>query len=411
MERLRARFGEFPWAAVLFAVAVAAVTRSATLLVLAAIGLAAWAMVEITGRLALVAVDVEASLEPRRLLAGEVATLTVRVTNRKALPVPWLDLRIELPDGVVPAGSERGMPVTSIGASFAPRARERIVVRFPLALPRRGAYVVGPLRVRSGDWLGFVQEERPLPLALEIVAHPAPVGVVDRHLASLRPVAESPTRRGLVPDPLRFRGVREYRGGDPVKEIHWKASARLRALQTKVYEPATSLDAVFLVNVASHEQHWIQVDPDGAELVIAATAELVRRAAEAGRQVGLITNGLDNLTHERPRSALSRGPRALTRSLDILARLGPYAGAAAEAVFLRERGRLASGATLVAVTPSIHPPLAAALVVLRRSGHRVLVVAKDRPEPGVTAHLRAADVAVTVLDVSIGAREGWRRAG
>jgi len=87
--------------------------------------------------------------------------------------------------------------------------------------------------------------------------------------------------------------VREHRSGDPRKEIHWKASARLGSLQTKLYEPATSLDAVFLLNVATYDQFWIQADPDGAELVISATAELIRLAADAGRQGGLVTNAVN----------------------------------------------------------------------------------------------------------------------
>lgn len=408
--RFRGRLGEFPWIEVLVVILLAGFTRSPALIAVSAAGLVAWALVEVTGRLALRAVEVEATLEPRRLIAGEDAVLTVRVTNRKPLPVPWMDLSVELPEGIEPQQREAGVRATTVSAGFAPRSRERVTLRFKLRAAQRGAYVVGPIRLRAGDWLGFVQEERIDRVELEIVAHPAPIGVVDRHRASLRPVAESATRRGLVPDPLRFRGVREHRGGDPMKEIHWKTSARLGSLQTKVYEPATSLDAIFLVNVASYDQYWIQVDPDGAELVIAATAELVRLAADAGRQVGLITNGLDNLTHERPRSALARGPRALTRSLDILARLGPYAGAAPETVFLKERGRISSGATLVAVTPNLKPRLASALVVLRRSGHRVLALTKDAPEAGVLAHLRAADVSTVVLDTEIGREQRWRRA-
>ncbi|MGH2377152.1 MAG: DUF58 domain-containing protein [Candidatus Limnocylindria bacterium] len=408
---IRGRLADFPWIEVLVVVVIAAFTRSPALIAIGAAGLVAWALVEVTGRLALRAVETEATLEPRRLIAGEDATLTVRVTNRKPLPVPWMELVVDLPEGLEPRQREPGTRGSSVSAGISPRARERVTLRFPLRAVQRGAYVAGPLRLRSGDWLGFVQEERLDPVQLEIVAHPAPIGVVDKHRASLRPVAESATRRGLVPDPLRFRGVREHRGGDPMKEIHWKTSARLGSLQTKLYEPATSLDAIFLVNVASYDQYWIQVDPDGAELVIAATAELVRLAADAGRQVGLVTNGLDNLTHERPRSGLARGPRALGRSLDILARLGPYAGAAPETVFLKERGRISSGATLVAVTPNINPRLAGALVVLRRSGHRVLALTKDAPEPRVLAHLRAADVSVVVLDTAITGAEGWRRAG
>ncbi len=404
----RVRWGGFPWPVAVALVVLAAVTRSPTLVVIGAACLVAWGLAAITARLALTAIEVDAVLEPHRLIAGETALLTVRVTNRKPLSVPWLDLRVDLPAGIAPPRPGPVLEASSARASFAPRAHERVTLQFPLHVRARGAHVLGPVRVRSGDWLGFAWEERELQVALQLVAHPAPVGVADLHLASLRPVTESPVRRGLVPDPLRFRGVREYRGGDPIRQIHWKTSARLGALQTKVYEPSTSLDAVFLLNVASYEQYWVQADPEGAELVIAATAELVRLAAGAGRQVGLITNGLDQLTHERPRSALSRGPRALRRCLDILARLGPYAGAAPESVFLKDRGRIAAGATLVAVTPVLPPSLAAALLVLRRSGHRVLVVAKDPPRPGVLAHLGAGDVPCVVLAAQLAGNE-WRR--
>jgi len=234
-------------------------------------------------------------------------------------------------------------------------------------------------------------------LAPEIIAYPAPLAVRDRALASLRPLAETATRRGLVPDPLRFRGVRPHRRGDARKEIHWKASARLRELQTKLYEPATSLDSIFLVNVASYEQYWIQADPEAVELVVSAAVEHVRLAAAAGRQVGLMTNGIDNLTHERPRSALGRGPRSLTRSLEILARLGPYAVGAPETVFLRERGRLPVGATLVIVTPRLGQSLANAAVALRRAHHRVLIVSVGDIPPALGAHLAVHGVSHDVL--------------
>jgi uncharacterized protein (DUF58 family) len=210
-------------------------------------------------------------------------------------------------------------------------------------------------------------------------------------------LAELATRRGLLPDPLRFRGVREHRSGDPRKEIHWKATARLRELQTKLYEPATSLDAIFLVNVASYEQYWIQADPQAVEFVVSAAADMVRIAANAGRQIGLVTNGLDNLTHERPRSALGRGPHSLTRSLEILARLGPYAANSPEAVFLGERGRLPWGATLIVVTPKVTTGLASAMVALRRAHHRVLGVSVATVDAELAAYLRGRGVVLDVL--------------
>jgi uncharacterized protein (DUF58 family) len=389
--------GRFEWPLVILFVILAALSRNPALIVLAAGGLVVWLVVWLTTRLALVALDVAVDISTDRLVAGEGLVASVRIANRKPLPLPWLDVRLFLPEGIEPEKTSPGVPRGWVNAGFSPRGHEKLTVRFPLVAVQRGAYAVGPVRVRASDWLGFMSVERTMPVDIAVVAYPAPLETVDRHLQSLRPLAETAVRRGLLPDPLRFRGVREHQQGDPHKEIHWKASARLRTLQTKLYEPATSLDAVFLVNVASYEQYWIQADPEAVEYVVSAAADLVRLAAAAGRQVGLVTNGLDNLTHERPRSALARGPRALTRSLEILARLGPYAANSPEAVFLSERGRIPWGATLVVVTPKIFAGLAMAILALRRAHHRVLAVTVVGPSPEMLSHLAARGVVVSVL--------------
>ncbi len=391
------RSGRFEWPIVIAIVAVAAISRSPALIVLGAGGLVVWLVVWVTGRLALVGLETQLAIAPDRLIAGEPLVATVTIINRKPLPLPWLDLRLFLPEGIETPEPTPGLARGWVNAGFAPRGHERLVLRFPLVVMQRGAYAVGPIRLRGGDWLGFTVSERTDAATVQVVAYPAPLAVRDRQLPSLRPLAELATRRGLLPDPLRFRGVREHRSGDPRKEIHWKASARLRELQTKLYEPATSLDAIFLVNVASYEQYWIQADPEAVEFVVSAAADMVRIAANAGRQIGLVTNGLDNLTHERPRSALGRGPHSLTRSLEILARLGPYAANSPEAVFLGERGRLPWGATLIVVTPKITTGLASAMLALRRAHHRVLGVSVASVDAELAAYLRGRGVVLDVL--------------
>jgi uncharacterized protein (DUF58 family) len=391
------RSGRFEWPIVMLFVIAAAISRSPTIIVLAAGGLVVWLVVTLTARLALVALEATVEVAPGRLVAGEDLVATVRIANRKPVPLPWLDVRLFLPEGIEPRTVAVGQPRGFVNAGFAPRGLERLSVRFPLAAPQRGAHAIGPLRLRASDWLGFMSIEQTIDVSIPVVVYPAPLATRDRHLPSLRPLAETAVRRGLLPDPLRFRGVREHQTGDPRKEIHWKASARLRVLQTKLYEPATSLDAVFLVNVASYEQYWIQADPEAVELVVSAAADLVRHAADAGRQVGLVTNGIDNLTHERPRSALARGPRSLQRSLEILARLGPYAVNSPEAVFLAERGRIPWGATLIVVTPKVSTGLAGALLALRRAGHRVLTLSIAAVSPEMSTHLLARGVVLAVL--------------
>ena len=47
-------------------------------------------------------------------------------------------------------------------------------------------------------------------------------------------------------------GVREYRFGDSLKRIHWKSTARLGRLQTKVYEPTTTVDISLCLDVRTY---------------------------------------------------------------------------------------------------------------------------------------------------------------
>ena len=70
---------------------------------------------------------------------------------------------------------------------------------------------------------------------------------------------------------------------------------------------------------------------------------------------------------------------------------------APETVFLRERGRLPWGATLVIVTPRIGQGLANAAVALRRAHHRVLIVCVGDIPATLGAHLTLNGVAHDIL--------------
>src|SRR5256885_14713165 len=90
---LDARTGRFPWQAALLFVVVAAISRAPALIVLAFGAVGTWLVVEITGRLALSAVDVRVTLTPDRIVAGELPVATLEIANRKPLPLLWLEAR------------------------------------------------------------------------------------------------------------------------------------------------------------------------------------------------------------------------------------------------------------------------------------------------------------------------------
>src|SRR5438132_1935521 len=126
------RTGRFEWPLVFLFVVLAALSRSPALIVLAAGGLVLGAVVWLTAQVALVALDASVEVSADHIVAGEGLTATVRIANRKPLPLPWLDLRLFLPEGIVPDKPAIGTPRGWVNAGFSPRGLERLTVRFPL---------------------------------------------------------------------------------------------------------------------------------------------------------------------------------------------------------------------------------------------------------------------------------------
>ena len=80
--------------------------------------------------------------------------------------------------------------------------------------------------------------------------------------------------------------------GDSPRHIHWKASARQQALQTRIYEPTTSHTLMLYLNLASFEGYWwAALNRDLLELSIVAAASVASWGLEQGYHVGLATNG------------------------------------------------------------------------------------------------------------------------
>src|SRR3972149_4827803 len=102
-------------------------------------------------------------LSRNHVFFGEEVVLEIEITNRKPLPLPWVQIEDELPENItllkgraVPTHDDR-VTLTNI---FPVNMYHRVTRRFPMLCPRRGAFVFGPSRVRSGDLFGFFHKDR-----------------------------------------------------------------------------------------------------------------------------------------------------------------------------------------------------------------------------------------------------------
>jgi uncharacterized protein (DUF58 family) len=411
-----------PWYAIAVGLLVLSLVLRQPLLVLAGLLVGALgAIPELWYRYCLAGVVARRRLGERRAMFGDTVALTLSVENRKPLPLPWLELRDELPAGLPVAGTTLHPSYKQdrvvMESTLALWLYQRVTRRYAVRCVARGSYAFGPLLLRSGDPFGLLTREQRLEDVERLIVYPLVVPIARLGLPAQHPFGERTTRRRLIEDPLRVAGVRPYVAGDEPRRIHWKASARVGSPQSKVYEPATRHTLVLFVDMRTLDNPVLGYDPALFELALCTAASVVAWALEQGYAVGLYSNGTlapsddvapagaagqgrdDETPARRAARALASGAAALRprvppaahtaqlpRALEVLARIYPYLGMPIERVVEAEQGNLPYGATVVYVGAAamLGAGAVAAFERLRARGHAVtlLLVGEAAPAAG-----------------------------
>jgi uncharacterized protein (DUF58 family) len=253
---------------------------------LVSVGWTALLLEPLVGRLNLARLQATRTL-PVDLFACTPAVAEVALGN----PTPWTTLALRVD------GSEEAVDVAPRGSS---------TVMLPLLPPKRGARLVGPVMVRSSFPFGWVVHERVLSAGSEVLVFPQPGMAGEAHTAEGSEEGALPSHGTGEGD---FRGLRAYRPGDPMRQIHWRTTARVG--QTMVVQRgATAIQHLEVV--------VCRVSPDLWEGEISAATKRCLDSLERDVPVGLsLPRGGD--TSER--IAPGTGPAHRRVLLAALARL------------------------------------------------------------------------------------------
>jgi uncharacterized protein (DUF58 family) len=388
-----------PWlAAGVCLLAAGLVFQSIWLGVMATVALATGSISLGWSRLALVGVSYRRRLAEGALFAGEQAHLELRVANDKPLPLAWLRIRdnvataLEFDRPLEPSPVPRTATLTHL-VSLLPY--ESVTWRYTLRCRRRGFYFLGPAELDSGDIFGLHPRQAQLSDVQRVVVYPAVRPLAELGFPPGDPFGGQASSRPLHPDPLRPRAIRDYQPGDARRQVHWKATAKYRALKVKVLESVRQPGLLILVNTATFAREWMGVEPDLQERVIEVAASIAQHGHDHRYAIGLLANG--NVPgSRRPISVgVSRHPDCLTRILESLAAVTSYVSLPFERLLDNACRRLAWGVTVVAVSAVVSAGLEAALLRVRRAGHPVVLVSLDHdyvssPPNVTTYHLDAA---------------------
>jgi len=336
-------------------------------------------------RYALAGVTYTRHLGAQRMFVGEETDLWIEVVNAKPLPLAWLKIEDEIPDGIkIPKGKVyRSYKWTRfiLANLISLRFYERVRKHYRLRAMQRGALEFGPVELRSGDMFGFKYQEKEDSHIDWLIVYPKVVSVTALGLPATYPFGDAQTARKITEDPLRVTGVRAYAPGDSPRFIHWKATARRRELQSKVFEPGAARATAILLNALTVADQPGYI-PEYFELAVTAAASVARFILNRREAVGLYAN--TSRLRERPLVRLppSRRPDRWFEVLDTLAWVNCLAAVSFEPMLQAEAASLPFGAAVIAISAVTTDDMIAALLDLQRSGHPItwLSIGESAPE-------------------------------
>lgn len=337
--------------------------------------------------LSLFGVTYDRQFDRTRVFPGEPIEMTVVAQNNKLLPLTWLRFRDEIPV-YADTGNEEQSFVGELTGKFTlqniytMQSHERVERKAVLHFPSRGYYKIGPVTVESGDIFTLFTREQKYKYIDTLVVYPQIWPLEELGLPPKEPFGEVKVLNSLFNDPIRTRGIRDYRPEDRFRDVHWKASARRGHLQTKVYDPSTGMTMAVFLNVSTFPRHWIGYDPDLLERAVSVAASVANYGIQEKWGVGVYANGAVPNSDQAIRLPPSRSPDQLSNVLEALAAVTEFATGSIELMLLRESPKLPWVSTIVIVTAVVTEEMMLALLRLHEAGRRVvLITLSEQPPP------------------------------
>jgi len=199
--------------------------------------------------------DLRGDQWPDKRLAepDEEFDICIRTENRSRRFVLFLRVSTTFPKDVVPRPGLSGVTRDvwgNFGVTFSAWLRpwQRLERKIPVTVSRRGRYVLRPLTLTGGDFLGLKEQTKDCDRFSEVVVPPreAPMDGFREMFGGF--MGQVSVNRFILEDPVLTLGAREYTGREPMKSISWPQSARCGHLVVKQYDHTVDLSVTVLLN-------------------------------------------------------------------------------------------------------------------------------------------------------------------
>lgn len=226
--------------------------------------------------------------------AGEKIAFIEVIGNRSPLFLPWVRVEARVPPEFTFHTREE-VEIRSENyhkSVFTLTPFSQVTRRHQITLNKRGHYRLEQVSMTAGDLLGMRLISRDLSAPAELYVYPRLVGD-GLPLPSTRAQGDVSVRRWIQPDPFLVNGIRGYRAGDPLRDIHWPATARTGELQVKTHDFTADPRLMVLINAQKTADQWgdlMDYEQERIEYAISLAATLCLQALAQGSEAGFAAN-------------------------------------------------------------------------------------------------------------------------
>lgn len=236
----------------------------------------------------------ERSFSQKTASEGDQLTFTEVIRNNKLLFLPWVRIESNI-SPYLQFGTDEDLDVRFDRyhkSVFTLTAFSQVTRRHPVKLLRRGHYKLDNVSLCFGDLLGIAPTQTDFSAPAELYVYPRLVPE-DPFFTSQRYQGETSVRRFIIDDPFLVNGIRTYRAGDPVRDIHWAATARTHELQVKTHDFTADPKLMVILNCQLREDQWgelMDYEQNRIEHGIRIMATICMKALKMGAETGFATN-------------------------------------------------------------------------------------------------------------------------
>ncbi len=257
-----------------------------------------------------------------RVFAGEQVELTEVLSNDKLIPVPWVRVESRISSRLRFKRQENlNISMDLFHKSlFSLGSYSWITRRHQILCTRRGYYDCSLVSVVAGDLFGLAHDRTDLRCDARLLVYPPLLAPDQLPEDALRWQGDVTSRRWILPEPILVTGIRDYRSGDPQRDVHWCATARTGELQVKQRDYTVAPRVLLMLNCQSSQRLMGGMEPAQLELLengVTLCASLAAWCVRNGIDVGFLANGENQL---EPGSTVYLEPRCSDAHLERILR-------------------------------------------------------------------------------------------